>query len=91
MPSCHHLLQNMEIEFNKRAAKQYNKLPKHIRSKADKQFLYLLSDFRHPSLNAKLYNGTSNLWQARIDKSYRFYFYIVDPHYVVVALINHPK
>jgi len=51
----------MEIEFNKRAAKQYNKLPKHIRSKADKQFLYLLSDFRHPSLNAKLYNGTSNL------------------------------
>jgi len=81
----------MEINFTKQADKQYQKLPQHIQKKADKQFGYLLQDFRHPSLNAKLYSGTNNLWQARIDKSYRFYFYIVDPHYIVVALIQHPK
>jgi len=81
----------MEIELSKKAVKEYNKLSKEIQKKADKQFAYLLQDFRHPSLNAKLYSGTENLWQARIDKSYRFYFYIIDPNYVVISLINHPK
>jgi len=81
----------MKITLSKNADKQYDKLPKHIQKKVDKQFAYLLQDFRHPSLNAKLYSGTDNLWQARIDKSYRFYFYIVEPNYIVVALINHPK
>jgi mRNA-degrading endonuclease RelE of RelBE toxin-antitoxin system len=81
----------MQIRLTKEAAKQYKKLPKHIQKKADKQFDYLLEDFRHPSLNTKLYSGTDNLWQARIDKSYRFYFYIIDPNYVVVSMINHPK
>jgi mRNA-degrading endonuclease RelE of RelBE toxin-antitoxin system len=81
----------MQIKLNKKADKQYDKLPKNIQKKVDKQFSYLLQDFRHSSLKAKLYRGTNNLWQARIDKSYRFYFYIVDPHYIVVALINHPK
>ena len=81
----------MEISLTKQADKQYRKLPTHIQKKVDKQFDYLIENFRHPSLNTKLYSGTENLWQARIDKSYRFYFYIVDPNYVVVALIQHPK
>ncbi|HMO77793.1 MAG TPA: hypothetical protein PKA42_02815 [Candidatus Paceibacterota bacterium] len=81
----------MKIRLTKEAAKQYYKLPKQIQKKVDKQFDYLVADFRHPSLNTKLYSGADNLWQARIDKSYRFYFYIIDPHYVVVSMINHPK
>ena len=81
----------MRIRLTNDATKQYHKLPKHIKKKANKQFDYLVENFRHPSLNVKLYTGTENLWQARIDKSYRFYFYIVDPHYIVVALIQHPK
>lgn len=80
----------MKIRLAREAVKQYSKLPKQIQKKVDKQFDYLIKDFRHPSLNVKLYSGTENLWQARIDKSYRFYFYVIEPHYVVVSLINHP-
>jgi len=81
----------MKIRLTKGAAKQYGKLPKQIQKKVSKQFDYLIEDLRHPSLNVKLYSGVDNLWQARIDKSYRFYFYIIDPHCVVVSMINHPK
>ena len=81
----------MYVQLTDKAIKQFDRLPVQIQKKARKQFGYLNEDFRHPSLNAKLYTGTENLWQARIDKSYRFYFYIIDPNYVVISLINHPK
>jgi hypothetical protein len=50
-----------------------------------------MEDIRHPSLHAKKYKGTDDLWQARIDKDWRFYFFIVAPHYVIVSVIKHPK
>jgi len=81
----------MYVQLTDKAIKDFDKLPKQIQKKVRKQFGYLNENFSHPSLNAKLYNRNDNLWQARIDKSYRFYFYIVDPNYVVVALIQHPK
>lgn len=74
-----------------RATKQYKKLPIDLKKKADKQFAYLLKDFRHPSLHAKKYGGTEDVWQARIDKSWRFYFHIIEPHYIIISIINHPK
>lgn len=81
----------MQIKLTRKADKDYQKLPYHIQKKVDKQFDFLVENFRHPSLNAKLYDQNAQLWQARIDKSYRFYFYVVEPHYIVIALINHPK
>ncbi len=81
----------MQIRLTEKALRQYEKLPAVIQHKADKQFRYLVSDFRHPSLNAKKYGGQDNLWQGRIDKSYQFYFHVIDPHYVIVSVINHPK
>jgi mRNA-degrading endonuclease RelE of RelBE toxin-antitoxin system len=81
----------MKIRLTHGAIKQYRALPRSIQKKADKQFTYLLQDIRHPSLNTKKYQGFENLWQGRIDKSYRFYFHIVEPHYIIVSIINHPK
>jgi mRNA-degrading endonuclease RelE of RelBE toxin-antitoxin system len=81
----------MKIKLTDKAIKQYNKLPKNLQQKADKQFEYLLTDSNHPSLNIKKYQGYENLWQGRIDKSYRFYFHIVDPDYIIISIINHPK
>ena len=81
----------MKIRLTDKAVKQYQKLPKVLQVKADKQFDYLREDFRHPSLNAKKYQGSENLWQGRIDKGYRFYFYIIEPDYIIVSIINHPK
>lgn len=81
----------MRIRFTDGAIKQYRALPKALQKKADKQFIYLVEDFRHPSLKVKKYQGYENLWQGRIDKGYRFYFHVVEPHYIIISIINHPK
>jgi len=81
----------MSIRLTHKAIKQYQKLPKSIQQKADKQFEFLQLDIRHPSLHAKKYRETISLWQARVDKSYRFYFHIIEPDYIIISIINHPK
>lgn len=81
----------MKIRLTEQAGRQFHKLPVNLQKKARKQFAYLLEDFRHPSLNAKKYHGYENLWQGRIDKSYRFYFHIIEPDYVIISIINHLK
>jgi mRNA-degrading endonuclease RelE of RelBE toxin-antitoxin system len=81
----------MRIKLTETAIRQYKKLPLLIQKKADKQFAHLLADVRHPSLHAKKYKGQDDLWQARIDKDWRFYFYIIEPHYIIVSVIKHPK
>ena len=81
----------MKIRLTDKTIKQYKKLPKNIQNKADKQFEYLLIDTNHPSLNVKKYQGYDNLWQGRIDKSFRFYFHIINPDYIIISIINHPK
>ena len=81
----------MKVRLTDKAGRQFTSLPKHLQKKARKQFSYLIQDFRHPSLNAKKYKGNENLWQGRIDKGWRFYFHVLDPHYIIVSIINHPK
>ncbi|XKT74480.1 MAG: hypothetical protein ACJKTH_00060 [Patescibacteria group bacterium UBA2163] len=80
----------MKIQLAGSAVKQFKAFPKQVQKKTRKQFGYLLEDFHHPSLNAKKYKGYEGVWQARIDKQWRFYFHIVEPHYVVVSIITHP-
>ncbi len=81
----------MEYILAKTAEKQYWKLPKRIQDLFDKQIGFLLEDFRHPSLNSKKYEEKINLWQARVDKSYRFYFIIQNDTYVIMSIRKHPK
>ncbi len=81
----------MRIKFTEGAIKQYRLLPYSLKKKADKQFGYLLEDFRHPSLKVKKYQSFENLWQGRIDRGYRFYFHVVEPHYIIISIIKHPK
>lgn len=81
----------MRIRLTHDAITQYRSLPAAIQKKADKQFTYLLTDLRHPSLHCKKYQGFDNLWQGRIDRNYRFYFHIIEPHYIIISIITHPK
>lgn len=81
----------MQIKYTERALRQYNKLPHDIRNKADKQFENLMTDIRYPSLHAKKYGENDDIWQGRIDKNWRFYFHIINPEYVIVSIITHPK
>lgn len=73
------------------AKSAYERLPALIRRKAEKQFDFLVRDLRHPSLHAKKYDEANGIWQGRIDRSWRFYFVIVDSLYFIFDIRVHPK
>jgi len=56
-----------------------------------KQVHFLERDLRHPSLKAKKYDESKDLWQARVNRDWRFYFTIVGDTYVIRDIIPHPK
>ncbi len=70
---------------------QYESLPIAIQKKYKKQLGYLLKNFRHPSLQTKKYGGSDDIFQARVDQSYRFYFRIINDCYVIFKIIQHFK
>jgi plasmid maintenance system killer protein len=71
--------------------RNYAKAPQQVQRAFDKQSLLLLQNLHHPSLHAKKYNEGQGLWQARVNKDWRFYFLIQDDAYLIVDIIPHPK
>lgn len=67
----------------------YAAIPENIKRKVAKQIRFLTRSMRHPSLRAKKYDETNDIWQARIDKGYRFYFKIKGDVYILIKLIKH--
>jgi plasmid maintenance system killer protein len=72
-------------------ARNYAKAPQQVQRAFDKQSLLLLQNLHHPSLHAKKYDEARGLWQARVNKDWRFYFLIEDNAYLIVNIISHPK
>jgi hypothetical protein len=66
-----------------------SKFSKSVRAKFQKQADYLMDSIRHPSLHAKRYEGTRDVWQVRVDKSIRFYFIIKKDVYVLLDIRTH--
>ena len=81
----------MTASFTLRFRKQYQKLSKERQARLDKQLAFLLSNLRHPSLRAKKYDEANDIWQARVDDDYRFYFQIENDTYMLLSIIPHPK
>lgn len=81
----------MEVRFTQRADKDYEGLSPRIRLALGKQLGYLLNNLQHPSLHAKKYDQAHDLWQGRVNRSWRFYFAIRGDEYVVLAIVPHPK
>jgi len=81
----------MKIIRSEEFQKNLETFPLSIRKKFYKQAGYLLNNLRHPSLHAKKYDETYNIWQARVDRDIRFYFRIEDDRYVLLAITKHPK
>ncbi len=81
----------MKIAYHPNFKKNLNKFSARIQKKADKQISYLSSRLFHPSLRAKKYDEGRGIWQARVDKSVRFYFIIEGDRYVLLDIKYHPK
>ena len=81
----------MKVEFSKCFVKSYKQATDRIQNDFDKQLSFLLQDIRYPSLHAKKYNESQGVWQARVNRDWRFYFVIEDDIYYLVDIIQHPK
>jgi mRNA-degrading endonuclease RelE of RelBE toxin-antitoxin system len=81
----------MRVRFTNRADKDYAVLSKTARKAFGKQLEFLLVNPRHPSLWAKKLEGSDDLWQARVNRSWRFYFKIDGDEYAIIGIVPHPK
>ena len=81
----------MKIFLTPKADRDYDDLPPELQTRVEKQFGLLLADLRHPSIRAKKYDESNDVWQGRVNRSYRFYFQIVGDEYVILAIVPHPK
>lgn len=81
----------MTFALTERAEAQYHELPEKIKRLAAKQFALLSHRLMHPSLRAKKYDESNDVWQARINREYRFYFMIITDTYYILSVRKHPK
>jgi mRNA-degrading endonuclease RelE of RelBE toxin-antitoxin system len=81
----------MKIHYSDQADKTLPTLPANVRKAFFKQVKFLEENLRHPSLRAKKYDEANDVWQARVNRDWRFYFAIQDDTYYIVDIISHPK
>ena len=81
----------MKLDYSPHFLRSYDKAPREVQAAFDKQSPLLLQNLRYPSLHAKKYDESQDLWQARVTVSWRFYFKIVGDTYRLEEIKTHPK
>ena len=81
----------MKLAYSKRFLDSLAEAPPAVQKAFLKQSQFLLEDFRHPSLRAKKYEGLEDIWQARVNRDWRFYFSIEGDVYRLHEIKPHPK
>jgi len=81
----------MKVILSDRAVEALKDAPAPVRRAFNKQLQFLLHNLNHPSLHAKKYNEAEDLWQARVNQNWRFYFNVAGDTYIVRDVIPHPK
>jgi hypothetical protein len=80
----------MKRQLTVAAVKDYTEAPPAVQKAFDKQMKLLVENLHH-SLRAKKYNEARNIWQARVNRGWRFYFLITGDTYLILNIIRHPK
>ena len=81
----------MKAVLSDRAIDALKDAPPNVQRAFEKQLRFLMNNLLHPSLHAKKYDESNDLWQARVNKDWRFYFTIADDTYRIEDVIPHPK
>lgn len=81
----------MNIVLSNRALIAIADAPLAIRKAFHKQLSFLERDLLHPSLRAKKYDEARDLWQARINRGWRFFFTIEGDTYRIQNITPHPR
>ena len=80
----------MRVLFSERFVKSFKSAPERIQKDFGKQLANLLKNLQYPSLKAKKYDEAKNIWQARVNVDWRFYFKIEGDIYHLIDIISHP-
>jgi mRNA-degrading endonuclease RelE of RelBE toxin-antitoxin system len=81
----------MKVDYSERAGRTLNGLLPQLRKAVYKQVKLLEQNLRHPPLRAKKYGESCDIWQARVNKDWRFYFLIRNDIYYIIDIIPHPE
>ena len=81
----------MRVDYTPKALHGIGVLPVAVKKAFYKQVKFLETNLRHPSLRAKKYEGFEDVWQARVNDDWRFYFLITRDAYLILEVIPHPK
>ncbi len=81
----------MKRHVTGKALQGYLAAPAAVQKAFDKQTALLLQSLRYPSLRAKKIDETNDVWQARINKDWRFLFQIAGDTYRILNIFPHPK
>ena len=81
----------MQILYTERFRRNYESVPLTIQRAFNRRAPLLVQNLRHPSLRAKKYDEAHDVWQARVNDAWRFYFRIQGDTYILLDIIPHPK
>lgn len=81
----------MKLRYSQHFLRSYAAAPAPIQKAFAKQVQLLTGSLRHPSLRAKKYDERKGLWQARVNRDWRFYFTIEPDSYHLHEIRAHPK
>lgn len=80
----------MRLTIAPEAEEQLLELPLPIQKKANRQFSFLLVNYRHPSLRTRKMGGRK-VFEARIDIHYRFTFLIEEENIYILTIGSHDE
>lgn len=81
----------MRVFYTPQFEKTFRQAPPTIQKLLRKQLHHLLQNIQYPSLRAKKYDEAKGIWQARVDRNWRFYFSIEGDAVVLHTIRPHPK
>jgi plasmid maintenance system killer protein len=81
----------MKVVLSDQSVESLISAPYNVRRAFEKQLRFLAANLLHPSLHAKKYDEANDVWQARVNKNWRFYFTIADDTYQIEKIMPHPK
>jgi len=81
----------MKVVLSDRRIESLSDAPPNVRRAFGKHLRFLVGNLHPPSLHAKKYDESKDLWQARVNQNWRFYFTITIDTYCIEDVIAHPK
>lgn len=81
----------MQLHYTERFRRSCEDAPTQIRRTFDRRVVLLVQNPRHPSLRARKYDEVRDIWQARVNEGWRFYFKIGGDVYYLIDIVPHPK